>query len=233
MMAQTRVREKVSVTTVKESSAPFGLSYLELAAAAIAIVLLTLVIVYYFTALKPEKDRQAILIRTRDDLQKTETQLRASLGQDVTVQHDAAKDALASLEAFKAVHLKNLAQGRIALIDSINSLAKKNGVQLASGISMDAEKPAQQDDKNNRKRSATNLLNVYPKIKVGFSVAGEYGKLRTFINELEANKQFVTIDSVTLSAVKEREAGSGRGRRANYVLSGISLAIDMTAYFQH
>ncbi len=233
MMAQTRLRsEKTTVTTIRDSSTPFGLSYPELVAAALSIILLALVIVYYFTSLKPEHDRQTVLQRSLEDLKKTESKLQQSINQDITVQQDNAKVALDSLENFKSGHLKNLAQGRIALIDSINSLAKKNGVQLVSGISMDAEKAVQQDEKNTRKRNTANVLNVFPKIKVGFTVAGDYGKLRSFINELEANRQFVTIDAVTLAAVKEREAGGGRGRKADYILSGISLAIELTAYFK-
>lgn len=127
--------------------------------------------------------------------------------------------------------------GRIALIDAINSLAKKNSVRLMSGIAMNANRVTAQsneDKRSGKKRDTDSLTNIFPSIKINFTVAGEYKNLRNFINDVEANKQFVTINSVSLTSIKERESGGGRsgGRRSAPVASGISLAIDMTAYFQ-
>ncbi len=236
----TQVKEQsrsISISSRGKSNKPFGLSYVEILAIFVALISFIGVGIYYFSALKHEQEDLKSLKLQIIELNKVEDELKKSTTKNKEVQEDEAKRTLESLENFKSVYLKNLSQGRIALIDAINSLAKKDGVRLMSGIAMTANKyvvQSSEEKKSGKKKSMDSLGNVFPSIKINFTVAGDYKNLREFINHLEANKQFVTINSVSLTSIKDRESGSGRssGRRAAQILSGISLAIDMTAYFQ-
>lgn len=237
----TQVKEKNTLLIPSSQGVtrkPFGLSYPELIALTLSLVALAGVVVYYYSTLRPEQADLKSLKQQIDSLARTEAELQKATNEDKKKQEDVAKGALESLENFKTIHLKRLSQGRIALIDAINSLAKKDGIRLTSGIAMTANKVdvnSNEDIKGVRKKGFDSLSSVFPSLKINFTVAGEYKNLREFINDLEANKQFVTINAVTLTSIKEKEAGSGgrsSGRRSAQVLTGISLAIDMTAYFQ-
>ncbi len=238
MITQVKEREASTLYSLKaEARKPFGLTYPELLFLCLALIGSIGVGIYYYSTLSHEQSDMNALRRQIASLSKAETDLKAASNVNKQAQEDLAKTALESLESFKSVYLKNLSQGRIALIEAINNLAKKDGVRLMSGIAMTANKTGADssgDKKNTKKKGAESLGSVFPSLKINFTVAGEYKNLREFINDVEANKQFVTINSITLTSIKEREGGSVRsgGRRTAQVASGISLAIDMTAYFQ-
>jgi hypothetical protein len=146
------------------------------------------------------------------------------------------KAALDSLQAFKSEHLRPLASGRIALINQINALAKKNAVTLTSGIDMPLEQAAEAADQDSSKRKKTeDLYNVFPHMNLHFTVFGQYGNVRALINELEHNKQFLVIKSINISSQEERadEGGGGRrGGRGGGGVSGLTLTVEAAAYFQ-
>jgi hypothetical protein len=225
---QTINAKRLSATPSK----PFGLSYAELISAAVVVLFMVFVVTYYFTTLGPAQSEVNELQKQLDGLKKTETELIAAAQKPPETQVDMGKAALESLEGFKSSRLKPLATGRIALINDINALAKKHSVQLTSGIDMNLDTPDEkiEDDKKaaDKKRSIQ-LSGVFPNLKTRFTVAGDYMKLRAFISELEANKQFMTIDSLNLTAI--REAGGERTRRRSAGPSGIGLSIELTAFF--
>ncbi len=120
------------------------------------------------------------------------------------------KSALDSLQTFKSEHLRPLASGRIALINQINALAKKNGMTLTSGIDMPLEKAAEAVDQDSSKRKKTeDLYNIFPHMALHFTVFGQYGNMRAFINELEHNKQFLVIKSINISSQEEKTDEGG------------------------
>ncbi|MEW6129221.1 MAG: hypothetical protein AB1757_19430 [Acidobacteriota bacterium] len=232
----TQVKEKNSTlikSQAKPPAKPFGLSVVELLGVFFALFSLVSCSVYYFSTLKNESKDKTALQQQVENLKKTEINIQSTLAYKNEVSKDPGKDAIDSLEAFKTGYLKNISQGRIALIEAINNLAKKNSVQLVSGISMSASKLSANSDPDakSRKQGIEQLSSTFPSLKINYAVAGDYKNLRQFIYELELNKQFITINSISLTSIKDREAG-GRGRRGQMVLSGISLAIEMTAYFQ-
>jgi hypothetical protein len=212
-------------------SKPFGLSYPELISAVVVLIFLIFVLTYYFTTLGPAQAEVNNLQRQLEALKKTEIELMANANKRVEEQTDLGKAALDSLETFKSSRLRALAVGRIALINDINALAKKHSVQLTSGIGMDldsADEKPEADKKGADKKKDIKLLGVFPNLKTRFTVSGDYAKLRTFISELEANKQFLTIDSLNLIAIKQ---GDGERSRRRAGPSGIGLSIEMTAFF--
>jgi hypothetical protein len=212
-------------------SKPFGLSYPELLAAGVVLLFSIFVLTYYFTTLGPAKAEVSELGKQLEALKKSEAEMTSNSQKPVETQVDMGKAALESLEGFKSSRLRALSVGRIALINDINALAKKHSVQLTSGIDMSldsGEDKLELDDKGTNKKKSSGLLDIFPNLKTRFTVGGDYAKLRAFISELEANKQFLTIDALNLAAIRQGEGE--RSRRRNSA-SGIGLSIELTAFF--
>ena len=236
----TQVRETIrrpEVRQLKVTRIPFGLSVGETIATVLAVLLILGMIVYYFSSLKPEQDRLRTIETQLDAQQRSIIANRPDAVKDQPVE-DQAKIALETLEQFRSSHLKPFSSGRIALIQEINALAKKNTVSLTSGIDMgstggegDSEAAGANEKKNvTRRRKADDLLNAFPSVNFRFTVFGQYSNLRTFISELEREKQFVLINSVNLTNQEARTAS--RRARGNEGSGGIMLTIEMAAYFQ-
>lgn len=236
----TQVRERVARTDVRRTggrSMPLGLSAGEAVVALIGIVLLLWAAVFYFSSLKPKKDRLQAL---ETQLTQQQQDIIRNMKPDSTAARtpaEEAKDALDSLDAFKGGHLKRFSSGRIDLIKQINALAKKNGTSLTSGIDMgsstneaNAEGGATAARKGNAvRKKADEISDAFPSVNFRFTVFGQYQNLRSFINEIEHDKQFLVINAVNLT--NQEAKTSGRRARAEGS-SGIMLTIEMSAYFQ-
>ncbi|HKG23281.1 MAG TPA: GspMb/PilO family protein [Blastocatellia bacterium] len=232
----TQVKDRVSRLAVRQSrvsNMPLGLTPRELVAAALAIAFFLSVIIYYFTSVKPERERLKVLEATMEAQQQV---IRASIAglkpTDASSDINAPTEALNSLQVFKSQYLKPLNKGRIDLLNEINGLAKKNSAQLTSGIEMSLQSvDAEDESKPSKKKSSTNKaeMNVFPRLAIHFEVAGSYSSLRALIAELEKSKQFIVLDSINLTSIDASgEEGGPRGAGG----SGINLSINMTAYFQ-
>jgi hypothetical protein len=240
----TQVRETIRRPDVRQITVtriPFGLGLGETIATVLAFIFVLSVIVYYFTSLKPEQDRLRTVESQLEAQQQSIIKNRPDTLKDVPVE-DQAKEALETLETFKSNHLKPFSSGRIALIREINALAKKNTVSLTSGIDMgstggeaDSEATEASEKKNvSRRKKTDDLLNAFPSVIFRFTVFGQYSNIRTFISELEREKQFVVINSINLTN-QEAKTASRRGRGgegAAGIGAGIMLTIEMAAYFQ-
>ena len=230
----SQVRESVSryeMGGLPVTSKPLGLSKRELAAAILVAILLILVVVYYFVSLRPEQERlqklEAELASQQDILMKT----MAPSGEGGTANVDTSMEALDSLEIFKGDHLQSLSKGRISLIEEINALARKNSVNLATGLDMRLDRPEEETDRKvSKKKKEEQKLNIFPRILTRFTVVGQYPNMRAFINDIDHNKHFMVIHSITLASVEQTTEGSGRGRTT--ASTGLSLSIELSAYFQ-
>jgi hypothetical protein len=236
----TQVRERAAQTDVRRvrvTRLPFGLSAAEVLAALGAAILLIGAIAYYLSSLGPEQDklraREAELAEQKRIMIATATPGGSDEASNVA---DQAKEALESLEAFKGNHLKPFSSGRIALIKEINALAKKNGLLLTSGIDMgaDADQLKSEGDQTaekdaSKRKNANQMLNVFPNVNFRFAVFGQYANLRTFISQLEREKQFLVINSINLANQESRATSRRSGADG---VSGIVVTIEMTAYFQ-
>ena len=227
----SHVRERVSrveTRQIKVPARPFGLSLAELLAAAAVLIFFVLVITFYFTSVKPEQDHlRELEIQHNAQQSVIDANLQNNTGSANTSQ-DAAKDALDSLNTFKNSQLtsKSRARGEAELFKEINALAKKNNLQLMSGIEV---RPNVEQKSNSKGKSMEQSMDVFPKLDIHFSVFGQLSNLRAFIHELERNNHYIVIDTLSLTSV---EAEEGRRSRNVASSSGISLAINMTAYFQ-
>jgi hypothetical protein len=238
----TQVRERAARSEVRQvgvTRIPFGLNLGEAIAVMFAAALLVFVVAQYFSSLKPEQDRLRLIEAQADEQQRNIVANATKNGPDQSSAEDQGLKALESLEAFKGGHLKPFSSGRIALIKEINALAKKNNVALTSGIDMgaiggevDAEgNQTTEKQSTTRRKKADDLLNAFPSVSFRFTVFGQYSNVRTFINEVEREKQFVVINAVNLSN-QEARTSSRRSRGGDGGASGIMLTIAMSAYFQ-
>lgn len=235
----TQVRDRIvrsEARGVRPARIPFGLSAPEVIAALVGIALLVWVVFYYFTSVRPQQDRLHALEAEFALQQKSILDNAKPPGPDQATPSDMAKDAVESLETFKNGHLKPFSTGRIDLIKQINALAKKDTVTLTSGIDMGASigETGAAGGKSDKKgptirKKADEILTAFPSVSFRFTVFGQYPQVRTFINDLEREKQFLVLDSITLTN-QEARTSSRRGRGEG--VTGIMLTIEMVAYFQ-
>ena len=207
------------------------LSPVEIAVGSIVVLFFFGVLFYYFSSLKPEQQKLARL----EEQQKSEKQFLIGMisGAGVQPVRNTAKDALDSLEAFKTRYLRPQREGQRALIDEINALVKKHNARLTSGLAMSLENTGEDlEKKKSKSKNAETSLSVFPKLNITFTIAGQYENLRSFISELERNKQFIVIHSLNFTTVEDSGEGEGgrRGRRAT--VSGLVLSVNLAAHFQ-
>ena len=227
----SHVRERVSrveARQIKMPARPFGLSPAELLAAASVLILFVLSLTFYFTSVKPEQDRLRELEAQHSAQQSVIDAGRQNGTGGANTSQDAAKEALDSLNAFKSSQLtsKQRARGEAELFKEINALAKKNNLQLMSGIEV---RPNVEQKGGSKGKSMEQSMDVFPKLDIHFSVFGQLTNLRAFIHDLERNGHYLVIETLSLTSVEAEEGRRGRNTASS---SGISLAIDMTAYFQ-
>jgi len=204
----------------------------EVLAALAAAAAIVVVLVYYFSSLKPEQARAAEAENRLQQQEKTLIEHRMSDKANAEGAGETSGLAKDSLAQFKEKWLKPLGQGRIALIDDINALTKKTGVQLISGIDMQSGAESESSsEKRERQKKIEDVLNVYPKLEIQFSVFGPYQSLRNFVRELEENKQFLVIQQISLTSIEEAKGGPRVGR-GGVGGSGVALSINATCYFR-
>ncbi len=242
MSTQVREISSLQARPVSVTRLRFGLSAAELVAAAIGVVLIVWVIVYYFSSVRPQQDQLRSLEQQLAEQQKNIMSVTTPPDKESSSAEDMKKDALESLESFTHNHLKPFSSGRIDLIREINALAKKNNVILTSGIDMGANAgESNAEDKtgekktdkksSSRSKKPEDIFNVYPSVNFRFTVFGQYSNLRTFINELEHEKQFLVINSIGLTNQEAKTSGR-RAARGEGGMAGIMLSIEMSAYFK-
>jgi hypothetical protein len=230
----SQVKERVNQQPMKAVSRTGTLNRVEIAAAAVALCAFILAISYYFAALGPEKERLHRLQEQFAEDQRLLLKATTAVSEVEKSPVDLARQAKDSLEEFKTRWLKPQAQGRIAVINEINELAKKNGVRLTSGIEMHLSKEGD-EKKPSKQRNADAAVDAYPKLHTQFTVFGQYASLRRFISELEHSRQFLVIESIQLSSVEQVQRGArtvATAGQAPGAGSGVSLSIGLSTYFQ-
>ena len=227
-----QVRDRVSNVPVRKphvAARRFQIRPIEIVVATLVLLSFIGAVFYYFWYLKPEQENltrlQAQLASQRDDLFKMATP------EDPKLVQNEIKQALETLDTFKGSYLKPRSRGQRELIDEINALVKKHNSRLASGLEMSVENIGGESDKEKaRNKKAEENLEVFPKLNVSFTIAGEYKNLRAFISELESSKQFLVIRQLTFSM--EEGLDGDTGRRTQAANSLLSLSVVLSAHFQ-
>jgi hypothetical protein len=101
---------------------------------------------------------------------------------------------------------------------------------------MPLEKGAVKGDEadSKRKKKTEEVLNAFPHLDVHFTVFGQYQNLRAFVNELEHNKQFLVMKTVSFQLQEDKggEGGGSRSRGRAGLGSGLVLGVEASVYFQ-
>jgi Tfp pilus assembly protein PilO len=206
----------------------------ELIALACSFLILVLVIGSYLYFLLPARSRLATLqlerARLQSRLRNTQEVVRQGESTEATVQKIAQ-----SLDAFESKQLLAANRGRMGLYDSLNELIRKNGLRNTSGPTYITLDPAGSKTAASNTRSAnTKWQSIYPGIAISLTVEGPYANLRRFVRDIEANKQFIIVNSVELERATETNSspaaeGSSGGETQG---SLVSLRLEMATYFQ-
>jgi Tfp pilus assembly protein PilO len=197
-----------------------------------ALVLLAVVFLYVYL-LVPSRSKLVSLQLERSRLQ---TQLRRS--QEVVQGGRTTQETVVaitqSLDEFENQRLINSAKGRMELYDVINDLITKNGLRNTSGPTYTPlESIGSKTAAGATKSTSTKWQSAYPGISINLTVEGQYQNLRRFIRDIEANKQFIIINSVELEkATETRAAVAAEESAVKTGAAPVSLRLDLATYFQ-
>jgi Tfp pilus assembly protein PilO len=203
----------------------------ELIALAGSVLVFVIMIVSYFYFLVPARNRQESLklerARLQSQLLNSRDVVRQEQSTDATVQNITK-----SLGAFENDRLININVGRMGLYNSLNELMHKNGLRNTSGPTYTPLEPKGLKQGSGGSKSAnTKWQSIYPGLTISVTVEGQYQNLRRFVRDIEANRQFVIINSVELERATETnsapiEGGDPSGEAL------VSLRLEMATYFQ-
>jgi Tfp pilus assembly protein PilO len=229
----------------------------EIAALGVAALLLLTAVLSYLFLLAPQRSRTEALKGERDELQRRLQTQQSSLGAGKDTQQRVG-EILASLDNFEVDKLGQSSSGSKTVVEEMNRLILKNNLRISGGVSFtqlqEVAPGADQNQAQRREEGALRVVqSVFPGIGVTLTVEGTYLNLRHFIRDIEADRQFVVIDTVELEGVTDSNASSSSsGAGAPVPLASgaqpgvqpvappatpsrsalVSLRLDMAAYFR-
>lgn len=229
----------------------------EFAAVAVAALLLLTTILAYLFLLVPARSRRESLKVERGDLERMLESQRTNLGTGKDTQQRAA-DILSSLERFEVDHLGLAASGTKTVVEELNRLILKNNLRISGGVNfrqLQEAVPGSEDATRARRSTPSGgetgqriEQSVFPGIGVTLTVEGTYPNLRRFIRDIEADRQFVVVNTVELEGVTDSSASEAPapvpavpGAEGGIVAPQpqtpsrnalVSLRLDMAAYFR-
>jgi Tfp pilus assembly protein PilO len=186
----------------------------EAVALGVAALLLVAAVFAYLFLLVPQRSRQQSLEDERANLQRLLQSQQKTLGESKDTQQRVG-EILTSLNRFETDNLGQASSGTKTVIEELNRLILKNNLRISGGISYtqlqeaapgaDANQP-QQRRAGGEQEQARVEQSVFPGIGVTLTVEGTYANLRRFIRDIEADNQFVVIDTVELEGVTDSGA---------------------------
>ncbi|HKB68005.1 MAG TPA: GspMb/PilO family protein [Pyrinomonadaceae bacterium] len=199
-----------------------------------SVLILLLVVVSYLYFLVPANSKLVGLQAQRSLLQARLKDLQSMVKRGESTEASVQK-INQSLDEFESGHLLGSDSGRMALYDSLNVLIRKNGLRNTSGPTYTTLESSNSKASSTGSRSAnTKWQSIYPGIAISVTVEGQYQNLRRFVHDLEANQQFIIINSMELERSTETNnllPGEGEPTTGTRV-SPVSLRLEMTTYFQ-
>lgn len=226
------IRTRLETLNVSRQNGILGPA--ELIALAGSGLILVLVIVSYLYFLAPARSRVEALKLERARLQSQLQNSQTLVLQGQTTEA-AVQTITQSLDGFESKRLVSSDPGRMGLYGSLNQLMKKNGLRNTSGPTYTPLDPAgQKSGSSGAKTASAKWQSIYPGIAISLTVEGQYQNLRRFVRDLEADKQFIIINSVELeSATDTNNATPVEGNPATTPRGTlVSLRLEMATYFQ-
>ena len=178
-----------------------------------AAVLLVLAVFSYLFLLVPQRSRLQSLETERGDLQRVIQSTEHVVGGEKDTRQRAG-EILASLNDFEVEHLGQQSSVN-NVIAELNRLILKNGLRISGGISytqLQETPPGEQTNQTRRRAGgeqgeARVVQSIFPGIGITLTVEGTYANLRRFIRDIEADRQFVVVNTVELEGVSDSGAG--------------------------
>jgi Tfp pilus assembly protein PilO len=222
----------------------------EIAALAVAALVLLAAILSYLFLLAPQRSRVQALAAEREGLERQSQGIQTNLLERKDTQ-ESVREILSSLEDFEISHLGQSGSGVRTVIEEMNRLIIKNRLRISGGVQYTqlqetapgaAEQP-RQPARGGEEGGARVVQSIFPGIGVTLTAEGSYPNLRRFIRDIEADRrQFVVINSVELEGVSDTGPRSGEmsAEEAAAVAATppeargkiVSLRLDMAAYFR-
>ncbi|HEX8722357.1 MAG TPA: GspMb/PilO family protein [Pyrinomonadaceae bacterium] len=208
------LRARLGAMRASRRRGPFGLP--ELAALAVAALLLLAAVLSYLLLLVPARSRTQLLDAERQRLERMLQSQQANLGESKDTQQRVS-EILTSLDRFEIDHLGLASSGSRTVYEEINRLIGKNGLRISGGIQFtqlqEAAPGAEGSPRARRAQSGEEsgqrvVQSIFPGIGVTLTVEGTYANLRRFIRDIEADRQFVVINTVELEGVTDTNSGS-------------------------
>lgn len=212
---------------------------------AAALLLLTAVLSYLFL-LVPQRLRAGSLETDRADLQRLLQSTHTSIGSSKS-KEQSVSEILGSLQSFEVEHLgEGSNSGLRNVVGELNRLILKNKLRISGGVQYvqleeivpGAEKQPQRP-RGDERGGARIVQSVFPGIGVTLTVEGSYANLRRFVRDVEADRQFVVINTVELEGVTDSGASAAAPETADGAAAPsstrgtlVSLRLDMAAYFR-
>jgi hypothetical protein len=223
----------------------------EVAALAAAALLMLAAVLSYLSLLVPQRMRAQSLQTDRADLERLLASTRKNIGEGQTTQ-ETRTEILGSLQNFEIEHLGEGSNvGLRNTVGELNRLILKNKLRISGGIQyvqlQEVVPGAEGAEARTRPRGEEGgprvVQSTFPGIGVTLTVEGSYASLRRFVRDVEADRQFVVINTVELEGVTDTNAAAaptapdGADPNAAAAPSStrgtlVSLRLDMAAYFR-
>jgi Type II secretion system (T2SS), protein M subtype b len=185
------------------------------AVAVSALLLLTAILAYLFL-LVPARSRTYALENERGDLERLLQSQQTNIGTGKDTEQRVS-DILSSLERFEVEHLGQASSGTKTVVEELNRLILKNNLRISGGVNfrqLQEATPGAEGTTPRARRPSTSgdetgqriEQSIFPGIGVTLTVEGVYPNLRRFIRDIEADRQFVVINTVELEGVTDSNA---------------------------
>jgi hypothetical protein len=152
------------------------------------------------------------------------------------------------MKDFEGNYLSSPATGRMSLYTTLNDLIKSNGLRNTAGPSYSPLEPIGtkaevQATVTAERQSHAKWQTIYPGVEVSVTVEGPYQRVRHFVHDIEASRQFLIINEVELEGLTQSGAGtefapamSGRPTAGAPTPGGkgalVSLRLELATYFR-
>ncbi len=195
------------------------------------------VVTGYQMLIEPLNLRLSSISRETSQLRRQTENLRMER-QRLEQEAAAFNGAMENWRRFERELLRDARVGQLALIDEINTLARKYDVKLTDTVSFlmtDQNKgPATGISPREQQNQ---LVQSYPAFEVKLGITGNYRNIRRFIHALEQSRQFLLLQLLSFTP-GERPSSSG-GMPSGAMMGGnpatpaeLTITLSMTAYFR-
>jgi Tfp pilus assembly protein PilO len=249
---KARVRDRIMKLRTSRQRSALGIA--EVAGLAASALMVAAVVVAYFSFLVPARIR---LERTQNERLQLQERIRAKTEgvKNGTDKESSLREISESLTDFESNSLDMHTQGRLELVTTLNDLFRENNVKNTSGPAFVGLEPLGENGKlaagSVTRSGNAKWQSFYPGIGVSVTLEGQYPNLRHFIRDIEANKQFLIINSVQLENATGAQASlppavpatpgtgpttgvppAGAQPSSDSKTSLVSLQLDMVKYFR-